>query len=417
VPDEEMATIKPTACRPDLAVERRHIETCVKRGLVPVMVHSHPFSGDPSFSGQDQRIMSRQTGWLRQLYPELMFGFAVVGTSGLSALLEQPGSEDSQWLPIEIVAEWKLDTSVTEDDLSVPSDVDTHRYDRNTRLFTLEGQEQLHDALIAVVGVGGLGSMVATQLARLGVNDLTLVDPDRVERSNLPRLAGSSEGDVDRHKVDVVHQAVFEANPDATVKTVTGPVQDHVDSLRDTDIIVGCVDRMAARVFLNEYAVQHLRYYVDGGSRIDIDSDSGQVAAMDGYVQVVAPGGSACFDCLGRSSPEVMRRELLTEDEFKAEVERGYIDQDELVPEPAVVYLNGVVASLMVSQVAKLVTGYDAATDFLRFDALEDEVTSMVTHPSEGCVTCSRMLGRGDYRPDVEVLADRLDNDSSGTEV
>jgi len=413
VADDDMATMQRTACRPELKVERSHIDQCLDRGLVPLLVHSHPFSGDPSFSGQDQRIMSKQTEWLQQLYPGQEIGFAVVGTSGISALLEHPETGSIQ-LSVDVIGAWKLNTPVTEDQPSMPTSVNRERYDRNTRLFTLEGQEQLHELSVAVVGVGGLGSMAAVQLARLGVHDLTLVDPDMVERSNLPRLSGASEGDIGRAKVDVVHQAVFEANPDTEVTAVASRVQDAVDVLEDVDVILGCVDRMSARVFLNEYAVKHLRLYIDGGSRIDVDG--GTVEAMDGYVQVVAPGASACFDCLGRSSPEILRRELLSDDELEQEVQRGYIDEQELVPEPAVVYLNGVAASLLVSQVAKVATGYVGPSEFIRFDALQDETSSVVTEPADGCVTCTRMLGRGEYSPsEYATLADKLG--SAETEV
>lgn len=390
VQDNEMATIQPAACRPQVDVERRHIETCIDHGLIPVMVHSHPFSPQPQFSGRDRKLITKHSDWLTQLYPDHAVGFAVIGTQGIEAELHT--ADDEKHLPVVVRGNWKLQPPVPTEDPSIPTAVDTERYDRNARLFTAEGQQQLHETAVAVVGVGGLGSMVAEELARLGVGELTLIDPDRVERSNLPRLVGATEHDVDESKVDVVHHRMFEANPDVDVTAVATPVEENPAALQGADVILGCVDQVSARLFLNEYSVKHLQYYVDAGSRID--TDRGTVEAINGYLQLVAPGATACFDCLDRWNPETVRREHLSDDELKAEIDRGYIDEAELAPEPAVVFLNGVMASLLVSTVTKLVTGYTDPPDFLRYDGLNNEVTEIVTTPIENCITCGRMLGQ-----------------------
>ena len=62
------------------------------------------------------------------------------------------------------------------------------RFDRQILLFGAAGQEKIAAARVAIVGLGGLGSHVAQQLAYLGVRSLVLVDGDCVTRSNLNRL-------------------------------------------------------------------------------------------------------------------------------------------------------------------------------------------------------------------------------------
>ena len=63
-------------------------------------------------------------------------------------------------------------------------------HDRQVRMFGAAGQRILQASKIAVVGLGGVGSLVAEYLARLGVGNLVLIDPDEIESSNLSRVVG-----------------------------------------------------------------------------------------------------------------------------------------------------------------------------------------------------------------------------------
>jgi molybdopterin/thiamine biosynthesis adenylyltransferase len=72
---------------------------------------------------------------------------------------------------------------------------DTDRHDRQIRAFGSDGQRRLGAATAAVVGAGGIGSLLIQGLAHLGVGRLIVIDPDRVEPSNLNRLAGATAAD------------------------------------------------------------------------------------------------------------------------------------------------------------------------------------------------------------------------------
>ena len=65
----------------------------------------------------------------------------------------------------------------------------------------LEGQEELNDTGILIVGMGGLGCPVAQYLISSGIGYLTIMDPDKVELSNLSRQPLYTEGDVGNLKV------------------------------------------------------------------------------------------------------------------------------------------------------------------------------------------------------------------------
>ena len=406
VPDEAMVEQSATACRPAPAVEREHVGDCYGAGLAPVLTHSHPFSSDPQFSGIDIESMGRFREWLSGLYPDRSFGFAVVGTEGIEAVGDADGRLDA--LEIEVVGEWKLETPVpgavsrfvpstgTDSTPGSASPVDDERYDRNRRAFGREGQRRLADATVGIVGVGGLGSMVAEQLTRLGVKELVLIDPDIVEESNLSRLAGAYDHHVGKPKVTAIREYLWKVGgDDISIEAIREPIQKCSGSLDRCDIVVGCVDSVTARSFCNEYAVKHLTYYVDSGVRIDTTDD--QKVEMTGYVHLVAPGSNACFDCLGRHDQAAARLEQFAPAEQAAERERGYIDDEELSPEPAVVHLNGQCASKTVSVLVDLVTGRGDPPDFIRYEDHAHEMTALTTTPSDGCPTCGSegILGVG----------------------
>jgi molybdopterin/thiamine biosynthesis adenylyltransferase len=468
VPGDAMARQSKTACRPAPAVEREHVSACYDQALVPVLAHSHPFSADPRFSSIDVESMGRFREWLTGLFPDAEFGFAVVGTEGIEAVVND-GTDRLRALEVEVIAEWKLDDPVPDarsrfavdrrpprsgsrdeeqvdnadgvvdkaatetadetgrgnrearrsdggtgsgtDDDRDPSDPGcAKRFDRNVRAFGVEGQRRLADATVGIVGVGGLGSIVAEQLARQGVTEFVLVDPDIVEKSNLSRVVGAYDHHVGKPKVTAFREHLWRSGADdVEVETHQERVQDVPQVLDRCDVIVGCVDSMTARSFCNEYAVKHLTYYVDTGVRIDTTDDQG--VEMTGYVHLVAPGSNACFDCLGRHDQDAARIEQLSPAEREAERARGYIDEEDLAPEPAVIHLNGSCASKAVSVLTDLVTSRSAPPDFIRYEDTTNEMTELTTEPSDTCPTCGedgvlgvgrRQFGDARFEPDED---------------
>lgn len=400
------------ACRPELDVERNHIQECVTSGFVPVMVHSHPFTDNPGFSGVDVATMNDYYTWLHGLYPDTSFGFIVVGRSGIDASVWSVDEEKFQPLPVQVQGKWLLNR-----DWALPSErsdpgteedgINENRFDRNIRALGHSGQHQLADTHVAVVGCGGIGSILIEELARLGVKQFTLIDPDIIEESNLPRLVGAMPEHVNRPKVKILEQHLWHIAPDSEVTAVQSPVQDAQKYLENVDVIVAGVDKVSARMWLNEYSVRTLKPYIDAGVRIDTADDIGsEVTDMHGFIQTVVPGVTGCFTCLDRGDHEQARREQLSEEELEEQVERGYVDEGELAPEPAVIQLNGTIASMAVNEISKLVTGFDAPAGFLRYEGVGHDLVPMATSPSPECPTCGELLGNGPEQDEYDVVED-----------
>ena len=101
------------------------------------------------------------------------------------------------------------------------SDAELLRYNRQIILksFDFEGQEALKQARVLVIGAGGLGCAASQYLAVAGVGQLTLVDFDKVELSNLQRQVLHNDERIGHYKVDSAAQSLRALNPWLKVET------------------------------------------------------------------------------------------------------------------------------------------------------------------------------------------------------
>ncbi len=111
------------------------------------------------------------------------------------------------------------------------------RYERQEGLVD---QKRLQRSKVAVLGVGGLGNFVATELALAGIGHIYIVDRDRVEESNLNRQFLYTEADIGRPKAEVAAERLREINPHVKITPVVG---DAKDLELPVDMVFDCLDR------------------------------------------------------------------------------------------------------------------------------------------------------------------------------
>ncbi len=142
---------------------------------------------------------------------------------------------------------------------------------------------------ILVVGVGGLGCPASLALAEAGVENLGLMDPDKVEPSNLHRQILYSEKDLGRLKVEAA--ADYLKNHYSRCKTALIPealgAQNAEKILSEYDLVIDGLDRLEKKFFLNDWCVNLGKPYVHAG-----------VVKFEGQVLPVLPGKTACLRCL-----------------------------------------------------------------------------------------------------------------------
>jgi adenylyltransferase/sulfurtransferase len=162
------------------------------------------------------------------------------------------------------------------------------------------GQARLAAARVVVVGAGGLGCPVLASLAGAGVGRLTIVDPDRVEASNLHRQPLYAIADIGQPKAAAAARRLAAYNPslryEAVARRFDAALADEL--LADADVVVDCTDNFAAKFMVNDAAL-----------RRGVPAVIASVYQYEGQLQVVRPDrGGSCLRCLW---PEATRDGLV----------------------------------------------------------------------------------------------------------
>ncbi len=167
------------------------------------------------------------------------------------------------------------------------------RYSRHVLLKMIgeEGQARIEKSRVFVAGLGALGSLIATLLARAGVGFLRIADLDSPELHNLHRQILYDEPDVARgvSKAQAAKERLLATNSSVEVEAVVATIgPDNVDRLvTGVDLVVDALDNMMARYFINDAIIDRGIPYVFGGA-----------VECAGNVMTVIPGQTPCLRCL-----------------------------------------------------------------------------------------------------------------------
>ncbi len=385
------------------------IKRCLKEGWHLIEVHSHPFDTGKrtTFSAVDWANDRKKMPALASIIPEpFLHATMVVGQKALDAHYYDRASQRIRPITqVTLVGErvQQLRTTASREHRRARQ-VD-ERFHRQALFFGSATQQALARATVAVVGLGGLGSLVATQLAHLGVGHLILIDPDHVERSNLNRLFGAGSADIGRAKVDVYAEIVKRISETTRVTTLPLSLLDRtdqtaIDFARGADVIAGCVDNDGARLILNQIAVRYLIPLVDGGSGVHLDAAS-RVQAAGGQIQRVLPG-AGCLECRGYINPQRVHFDLAPA-AFQANARAHGYGTDSVAP--SVIYLNGIVASQQVAEIVALLSEEELTNEapppLMVYNALQRKLTPIHAQADPTCPTCGLegLSGIGDFAP------------------
>jgi len=154
--------------------------------------------------------------------------------------------------------------------------------------------QRLGRARALLIGVGGLGSPAALALARAGIGELGLVDPDVVEVSNLHRQPLYGDADLGRAKVDVAAERLRTIAPALRIITWRERFPDGaaVRTLPHFDVVVDGTDTIAAKFAVNDAAVVARVPLVHAG-----------VLGFRGQIMTVLPATTACYRCVFEDAP------------------------------------------------------------------------------------------------------------------
>jgi adenylyltransferase/sulfurtransferase len=175
-------------------------------------------------------------------------------------------------------------------------------YSRQLALKELgkEGQEKLSKSKVAIVGLGGLGTVSSLYLALAGVGNLRLIDQDTVEPHNLHRQVLYTPKDLGYPKAEVSAKRLMEINPFINVEPVPENINvDNVEKLLGgVDCVVDGLDNMRTRYLVNRTCAKLKIPYVFGAA-----------IGVEGNLSVFAPPETPCLECV---LPNISDDALLT---------------------------------------------------------------------------------------------------------
>src|SRR5581483_5506482 len=156
-----------------------------------IIAHTHPFSTIPRFSQIDDAGELKLMPAIFNRAPNAPHGAIVFGTEGFDARV---WTTPQQCVPVHDIQSVGKTLRLYPKDEDIPSP--SARFDRNIRAFGELGQNILRGLKVGIVGLGGIGSIVAQQLSYLGVRNFVVLDMDTIDESNLNRLVSATRKDV-----------------------------------------------------------------------------------------------------------------------------------------------------------------------------------------------------------------------------
>jgi len=229
--------------------------------------------------------------------------------------------------------------------------------------------EGVQRARVLVVGAGALGNEAVKDLMLFGFRKVDVLDMDTVVRSNLNRCVLFREGDQrsGRGKASLVAERARDLYPEAEVQAIEervqslGPVE-----MQGYDLILGCLDNVAARLHLNANSYHAGVPYVDGGTD-----------GFRGRVQVVMPPLTPCLQCgMNRSHFKVMERRF------------SCTGQDTVFYRPkmaAEITTTSIIAAVQVREAVKIVSHRPVMEHVMHYDGLAGTSDILSLDIDQGC--------------------------------
>jgi hypothetical protein len=296
----------------------------------------------------------------------------------------------------------------------------TQVFSRHRDFISKKQQRLLNCLRVAIVGCGGVGSILCQALLRTGfgaIAGIILIDFDRLEESNLNRFQGGKPRMVGKSKASLLARQLRGMFPGCPVKAISQSVY-HPDAeaaLRSADIIVAALDNDEARYFLNRLVLQFYLPYFDAGTSVTAKNSKTGTDFLTRYFAVI-PGVTACMECTQYAlfHRERVMNAFLDQQTLQARAASGYVIDDPSVSAPSVYAVNLRSAGLLTTELLNYVCGFRPtatmiseswrAGRFQRADRL-----NFPEQPSPECPLCNFYAGAADTESLPRPWAEQYD--------
>lgn len=326
------------------------IDQAMLENLSIILLHSHP-GGMLAFSQEDDDSDLRTMPSLFEGadFPDASHGSAIITPDGaIRARIYQRHltyqEVETVTCPGENITVWRLGE---EGHLAA-----------RPLAFSTGMRNDLNFVTACVVGVSGTGSIVAEQLARLGIGRLILIDFDRMEIKNLNRVLNSTLQDAlrGRLKTEMVAARIHSYRDDIEIHCVDTSIacRKAILAAGSADFLFCCVDSFEGRQVCDRIASAFVQPLFDVAVTIptrQAENDRLAIADACGRIDYVYPGGSTLSD-RGVYTPENLRMEYLraaAPEDYADQVKAGYL-KGTIDEAPSVISLNMRAASSCVME-------------------------------------------------------------------
>mgnify|MGYP002784860389 CR=1 FL=1 len=283
---------------------------------------------------------------------------------------------------------------------------------RTIQAFGEQTYEYLRKMRIGVVGCSGTGSLVVEQLARLGVGQLLLIDPDTIENKNLNRILNAFSTDVNDNvpKVVVLAKAIEKMGLETVVETHQVNLYDSIKALKalaKCDFIFGCVDSIDGRHLLNQLASFYILPYFDLGVKLEANGQGG-INKICGTVNYIQPSKSSLitrslYDMEDLRASSQYRK---NPEEFELLRKNAYIKNIN-VERPAVISVNMQIASHAINEFLNRIHPFKGENPSYYAASTIDITEGCIINAEESSfmedVYLKNKVGRGDMTPFIEM--------------
>lgn len=260
------------------------------------------------------------------------------------------------------------------------------------RMGVVKDYEKIRTYSVLIVGIGGVGSVVAEMLTRCGIGKLLLFDYDKVEMANMNRLFFRPEQS-GMSKVEASHQTLQGINPDVEFEvynrniTTSSNFEHFLDRIQKggldgkspVDLVLSCVDNYAARMTINQACNELGQTWLESGVSEN---------AVSGHIQLIIPGRNACFEC----APPMVVAEEGDENAIKREG----------VCAASLPTTMGITAGFMAQATLKFLLNFGTVSNFLGYDALQDYFPTYPMQPNPDCTNSHCRKRQKEWKLKVE---------------
>ena len=368
----------------------REIMRCRNAGLAYLAVHNHRSDRHVEFSTIDLESHERGYPALLDIGQGVPVGALVYGRRSVAADIWTPDGIRRSLGTYRIIGP-TVSRLYSNPRRETAQDTE---HDRQIRMFGASGQQVLRSSKVAVVGLGGVGSLVVEYLARLGVGTILIIDPDQIEDTNLSRVVGATPADVDAGllKTQIAVRHARELARDAVLLPIARDVASETVALelRDCDFIFLAADSMRARLVVNAVAHQYLVPAVQMGAKVRPSTAGGLDDAMSA-VRHIRPG-LGCLWCNGFIDTTQLAVEAKSDSERKDQAYGVY------EPNPSVITMNAVAAAYAVNDFLFdfLDLRSEPGKTYRHMHFVRDAIQDVMPRSDLHCPECVRRLAMGD---------------------